>query len=146
MEVKILRGASGAGKSTYVKNNFPNAYVCSADHFFIKNNQYVFNKSELSNAHGQCLRKYVEAILRNEPFIVVDNTNTTVSEISPYASIASAYKYDCEIITLLCDPNVAADRNIHGVPLKSVKDMVYRIERFSKSIPSYWKHKIIDYK
>ena len=34
--VTILRGISGSGKSTYIKNNLDaSSVVCSADHFFI---------------------------------------------------------------------------------------------------------------
>ena len=36
MNVVIMRGPSGSGKSTYIKKNFPDANVVSADHFFEK--------------------------------------------------------------------------------------------------------------
>ena len=46
-KVIIMRGPSGSGKSTYIQKHFPDAYVCSADHFFIKNGEYVFEPAKI---------------------------------------------------------------------------------------------------
>lgn len=35
VEIIIMQGVSGSGKSTYIKSTFPAATVVSADHFFI---------------------------------------------------------------------------------------------------------------
>ena len=49
-EVIVMQGVSGSGKSTYIKNNLPNATVVSADHFFVNavTGVYEFN-SPLKN-------------------------------------------------------------------------------------------------
>ncbi len=153
MKVKILCGISGSGKSTYISKNFPNAVVCSADHYFIKNGEYNFNSVKLGEAHAECLRKYVSALqtialelddngLRlnfcEEKIVVVDNTNTSIAEVAPYVALANAYGHDCEVIILQEDPVVACRRNQHAVPLKSVMGQFDRLRGLERSLPPYW--------
>jgi len=54
LEVFIIQGVSGSGKSTYIKNHFPNATVVSADRFFINSitGAYEFKGELLAEAHG----------------------------------------------------------------------------------------------
>ena len=51
------------------------------------------------------------------------------------------FEYDVEIITLECDPDVAAKRNVHGVPRKSVLDMYRRLTK--NRLPPFWDHKTV---
>lgn len=37
MRCVITRGLPGSGKSTYIKNNYPDVVACSADNAFMKN-------------------------------------------------------------------------------------------------------------
>lgn len=134
MKVVIMRGASGAGKSTYIKNNFPDAVVCSADHFFInEKGEYIYNKDLISKAHEACMRKFLHCV-QSYPtslpveLIVVDNTNIRFAELSPYALVAKVCGYEVEVIRLCENVNVAAERNTHNVPLKVVKDMAKGME------------------
>jgi predicted kinase len=149
MKVTIMRGVSGAGKSTYVRKNFPisnGAIVCSADKHFQTADGYVFDSTQLPAAHQSCLRQYMTAIhnylagysqeLTN---IVVDNTNTQLWELSPYLSIAQAYGLEVEIVHCVCPPDVATERNIHGVPAKSIEAMA---KRFEKLLP-WWPKEIV---
>lgn len=140
-----MRGTSGSGKSTYIRTHFPLATVVSADHFFMRDGEYRFDASKLGEAHGQCLREFVNYLLqRLEPNpLVVDNTNTTTTELAPYAALALAYKYDLEVVTLECDPEVAAARNTHGVPLASVRRMAENITRSQSHIPKYWNPSVV---
>lgn len=156
MKVKILCGISGSGKSTYVSKHFPNAVVCSADHYFIRQGTYSFNSNRLGEAHAECLRKYVQELqmialeldskgLRlnfcEEKIVVVDNTNTSIAEVAPYVALANAYGHDCEVIILQEDPVVAHKRNQHAVPLKSVMGQFDRLRSLENSIPRHWKVK-----
>lgn len=146
MKVKILCGVSGSGKSTYIANNFPKATVCSADHFFIADNgEYVFDSKKLSEAHAYCLRKFVQHLQApgltggQVGTLVVDNTNTSMQEVAPYAALANAYGFDTEIIVLQADPVEAHKRNQHCVPLKSVMGQFDRLRGLEKSLPPWWK-------
>lgn len=150
--VKILSGVSGSGKSTllletileYMKGLGMTATVsvCSADTFFEKDGVYNFDPSKLSDAHGKCFRDYITALTSNVELIVVDNTNTTTAEVSPYILGAQAYGYEAEIITVMCetdaDIEACAARNSHGVS----KDTVWAQHRrlCGRELMPWWKN------
>lgn len=137
MKVVILRGMPGSGKSTWAKNNLPGAFVCSADHYFEKDGEYKFNPSQLGNAHGECMRIFICVLSEGRPLVVVDNTNVTKIEIAPYLSVAQAFGYDVEIICI--DPKLSlkelSERNVHGVPYQSLKNME---RRWEWDFPPHW--------
>ena len=89
-KVTLLRGISGAGKSTYAATNYPGAFVVSADSFFTFADGYKFNPTRLGEVHGLCLLNFLDAAQRGRN-VVVDNTNITVEEIAPYYALAEAY-------------------------------------------------------
>jgi len=132
--VTIMRGISGSGKSTYIKNNLPMSLVCSADHFFIKNNVYDFDAKKLGLAHESCKNKFKKAIKEGISSIVVDNTNTQVREMQFYFDYAKNHGYDVNIVRLHAPVAVCAGRNAHGVPLEAVQRMNDRMA----SIPVEW--------
>lgn len=139
LKVICLRGVSGAGKSHYLEKHFPDAVVCSADHYFInEDGDYEFKDPDI--AHGKCLRKFIEIIQsnfhgdRNDSVLVVDNTNIALAQLAPYYEVAKAYGYSSEIIRIVCDPIVAACRNKHGVSLEKITEWDSRFE----DLPYYW--------
>lgn len=139
----VLRGLPGAGKSTFVRENLSSALVCSADAYFMRGGEYRFDPSKLPNAHASCFYKAVSGCLDHteHPLIVIDNTSLSVWEISPYASLAAAYGYEFEIITLTCDPETSFNRNIHGVPRATIDRMAATLE--AERLLPWWKHTII---
>lgn len=153
MKVTIYSGVPGSGKSTIIRRDHPGAIVCSADHWYERNGSYLedFNPAELPKAHGACLLKFARALEHGFSVlgatdaltyeIVVDNTNTTAVEIAPYAALALAYGANLEIVTVQCDPEVAAARNSHGVPRASVLAMADRIAK--RDLPPWWPHRVI---
>lgn len=148
--VIILRGCSGTGKSTWIKNegqSYGNIQVFSADHYFLdSNNNYNFDASQLQNAHNQCLKNYLCYLCNayNERTLVIDNTNTTYKEVARYAEPAIAFKKEVRIITLLCDPEVAYIRNVHGVPLDTVKKQHERLVKSVGQFPRQWNELVVE--
>lgn len=145
MHIVILSGVPGCGKSTYIKNNFDKneIHVVSADHFFEVNGEYKFDYKQLGEAHAACLREYVATLMdKSVGYLIVDNTNTSAIEMAPYVSLATAYGHTCEIVTLYCDPEIAAARNVHGVPLESIKRMSEAIDQ--RVIPRFWNVKVTE--
>jgi len=144
----IMSGPSGSGKSTWINKQAwaLNAHVYSADYFFGMGADYKFDATKLSEAHGWCLRGFIDACQgfmsgdRDNHVVVVDNTNTTIEEIAPYYSIAKAYGYDIELVTMQVPPHIAAGRNLHGVPVGACKAMHERIN--ARIIPRFWDIKL----
>lgn len=142
-KIIVVRGISGCGKSSYIRNHHPNALVCSADDYFIQvlgnGHRYAFDARKLGDAHKWCIQKFLKAVFEDVEEIAVDNTNISCHEISPYVSVAEAMNYEVQIIRIEADPKVCAERNIHGVPEKSIIRMARRIE----GLPKYWKETVI---
>jgi dephospho-CoA kinase len=137
--VFIYTGIPGSGKTTVIgKRHRRTVPVCSADHWFMRLKQGVYNyvPAEIGQAHAACLRKFVGLVIEADIDIVVDNTNTSVAEVAPYAALALAYGREVKIITVECDPEVAFARNVHGVPLQTIKAMHAQLE--ARVLAPWW--------
>lgn len=141
MNVVIMQGLPGSGKSTYAQNY--GGLVVSADDYFVElgGGTYKFDPSRLSEAHGQCFRRFVEAVTSKTPHVVVDNTNTTPMEISPYYLGAQAYGYDVEIVRVECPSYIAAARNTHGVSEATIHAMEKRMNE--SPLPPWWRLRVV---
>jgi predicted kinase len=142
MQVIIMRGASGSGKSTYVAKNFPSAKVVSADKFFEVTTiweygrtsvDYRFDPTKLGEAHAWCLNQFIEALYRKEPLIVVDNSNIRIWEFANYVLLAR--KYGAQVRVLTIEPTQFSalelvERNVHKVPIELISKMIATFEPF----------------
>ena len=128
-QVVLMRGISGSGKSTYIKNHLPGANVCSADHFFMdKHGTYNFDRFKLGEAHRWCYRKFLTALSQGHPLIVLDNTNTQLFQFYGYAQAAWAHNYEVRAVRMDTPVEIAAARNLHGVPAAGVETMAARFQ------------------
>lgn len=139
-KVVIMQGVSGSGKTTYIKTKLPHAVVVSADHFFMEDGQYKFDPRRIAESHYFCWRKFLSAVEERHDLIVVDNTNTTIREISPYVLHAESFGYQVEILTVEVELDVAIERNVHGVPNNVVEAQMRRIRHTWRQMPPWWKH------
>lgn len=144
--VVIMRGLPGAGKSTWVRENLPDAVICSADSYFVNDEgEYIFDGTRLPEAHGECLRTFTEtvsAIHAGDPaVVVVDNTGIRAWEISPYYNLARAYGHDVKIVHLQCDHEIAHGRNVHGVSKERVEQMDQSLD--SEELPVFWNVEVV---
>lgn len=153
MKVVILRGGSGAGKSTWIRKNIPSedSAIFSTDSFFIEGDgTYNFDITKLSEYHAQCLAGFINICSgevshlsregRLVGTVVVDNTNTSIAEFAPYAAVALAYGHDLRIVTFVYDPVAAYRRNKHGTPLDACMRQHARLTSDTDLIPAWWKH------
>lgn len=145
----VLQGLPGSGKTekvnVMVRAKGPEATtqdvtVCSADHHFMKDGKYEFDPAELPVAHQECYRKFVKAVQDGVGLIIIDNTNLSTYEYSPYLVHAEAFGYEVEIITILTAVNVCIRRNVHNVPADRILDMHKRMLRDSP--PPWIKHQV----
>lgn len=152
MKVIILRGISGSGKSwlagklaeTYNENFrdkeiYPRACILSADKYFMKNGEYLFDAKLLPKAHGLCLRYFMKAFVGEIPELcIIDNTNTRTLEVAPYYAIAQAHDSIVKLVTVMCQPDIAWNRNTHGTPTSAVWQQHQHI--LHEDIPPWWNH------
>ena len=105
----FVRGLPGSGKSTYARSNYPDRILIEADQFFIKDGQYQFDKSKISEAHLWAQEKMAKEIEKGNP-VIVCNTFSRQWELQTYLDkLPEGSSY--EVITLL-----SQFQSIHDVP------------------------------
>jgi len=136
MQVVILRGISGSGKSSYAK--MLGMEIVSADHFFEFDGEYRFDPKLLPIAHRQCLRTYVEMVRKGKS-VVVDNTNCSLIECAPYIAVAQAYLIiGTMVVDFHTDPQLAFNRSVHGVPIAAIESQFAAMKRADAEWPQWW--------
>lgn len=139
MKVVIMRGIPGSGKSTVARSL--GGPIVSADDYFMASGEWKFNPAELGLAHAHCFKLYLRHLSECRPQIVVDNTNITAWEISPYILAANAHGYeDVQILTVACDPAKAFARQLHGVPAAAHERMSKALITEGLGFPPFWTH------
>jgi tRNA uridine 5-carbamoylmethylation protein Kti12 len=161
--VIVLRGIPGSGKSYYAKKliakhvleqslvSVPEqssvsgaVVVVSADSFFGVDEDYKknFSPTKLTDAHNHCFWLFLDALRDDDVgLVIVDNTNSTAMEISPYMLAAGALGHDATVHQIECDPEVAYGRNQHGVPRDTVHRMAARVR--GEWLPPWWEIKTV---
>lgn len=139
-----MRGVPGSGKSTLAKKIRQEAHdleqlplIVSADDYFIKDGVYKFDAAQLRDAHQFCFKTFLQAVQDRMSPIIVDNTNINVEDVAPYVAVGEVNDYDVEIIQVPTDVDVAAARNVHGVPRNKVREMHGRLS--ITRLPKRWK-------
>jgi hypothetical protein len=97
--VFILRGVSGAGKSSLTRQLTaglaPAAFrVCSADKYFEGPGGYAFDAASLPQAHAWCRALFDAALRGRVRVIILDNTNTQRRDYAPYVAAVHALNAD----------------------------------------------------
>lgn len=138
--VVLLRGVSGAGKSTMVKNlvsanKDKTVKVVSADHWFERSGTYQFDPSQLGKAHGNAQSEFVKALHAGTELVIVDNTNIKLREMKFYIDEAKNTGYDWQIYQL----ETANPKNAHGVPDAKVASMKANMDQATATMPDEWK-------
>jgi hypothetical protein len=135
-----MRGLPGSGKSTWVKTRISlhkpgEVVVCSSDQFFVcpKCDTYHFDRSKLPFAHAWCQAE-CERHLKDDKAvaIIIDNTNTTPAECRPYVELGVKYEALISFVEIpfweFSDEQLC-ERNVHGVPLTTIRAMRARFVR-----------------
>ena len=147
-----MRGLPGCGKSTWIEEELPkdefggngNAVVCSTNFYHTIDGVYQYDPKRAGWAHNQCLLKYLATLqekLVTTEYLVVDSTNTTLLELSPYVRLAEAFGVEYEIVCLPCDLEIAASAGIHSVPINTLLRMQQHL--LTELVPAHWKQVVV---
>lgn len=110
----LIRGAAGAGKTTLAETFRPiTDAIFSADDFFTVDGDYIFDHTQLPNAHADCLLRVTDEMIKGTNLVIVHNTFTRIWEMEKYFSAAKAHDYQ---VTTLVVENRHDSRSVHGVP------------------------------
>lgn len=143
LQVILVRGGSGSGKTTWTRRHFPEGMVVSADRFFDRDGVYAFDRTKLGEAQAWCLQQFIE-YCQKPPLglkhLIVNNTNTRVVEVAPYAAVAAAYQHPVKIVTFIYDPVAAFKRNKHKTPLAICMRQYHNLQEGSQQMPPWWDH------
>lgn len=138
-ELIIIRGITGAGKSTKAKSIVGKGVIHSTDDLIEKSGDYreffanmvaSGDFSPLSKMHAQNLNNAIQSMKSGVTPILIDNTNIRHNEPKAYVKAALEMGYDddnikfVDIGTAGLDAQQLADRNTHGVPLEKIKAMI----------------------
>ena len=124
VQLVLIRGLPGSGKSTLAKKEYYDYHWFEADMFFMNDQEYVFNRDKLSEAHQWC-QNAVKRSLQNGHKAVVSNTFVKRWEMEPYLKMAKEFNVDVTVITT--NGNFT---NVHGVPSEIIDRMRLSWEDF----------------
>lgn len=153
----LMRGYAGSGKSSKAIELAKeyNAAICSADHYWMVDGKYCFDKDKIHLAHADCFSHFKEWVKQGQN-VIIDNTNLKFEDIQKYTDYliinnnVSKFIYAvdiCEVTfnsiedAIKCRSNRDDGKNI---PIKTMYDMEYLFNRI-KAIPlfdSTYKNKI----
>jgi predicted kinase len=120
-ELILLRGVPGAGKNTV--GALFGVEVISADDFFIKDNEYIYDHDKVEEAHAWCQMKTEDCMRRHMDKIAVANTFTREWELKPYIAMAKDHGY--RVHTVIVERRHSG-ANTHGVPPSTIARMKSR--------------------
>lgn len=143
--VIVMQGVSGSGKSTIARKlveGHSSARIVSADDYHMRDGVYRFDATKLGEAHGQCMRNFVESLQAKVELIVVDNVNSRELSIAPYMALAKAYGYEATILRVICGFDKAHARGTHGASLE--QSARWHGDIFTRTLPSWWKVETVD--
>lgn len=110
----ILRGVSGAGKSTVV-NLFQDGKTphFEADMYHYVSGVYDWKAENQPKAHKWCQDQVRRSMIVGYDKIIVSNTSTTEKELKPYIALAEEFGY--RVVSLIVE-NRHGNDSIHSVP------------------------------
>lgn len=138
MMVLLMRGLPGSGKSTEARqwaDLVTGTRIFSADDYMYANGR-AFNPMLIEDCQEQCRADFEKALQGHTPLVIVDNTNTKLSSLRPYVKLIEAYAYNFTVVQFHVKPQVALERNIHGVPFPTLERMAKHM--WFEKLPAEW--------
>lgn len=137
----LLRGVQGSGKTSLAKlieglalGASPTAEAlafAADDYFYQEDGSYKFDPDQLHRAHKLCLNKTIAAMAAGESVVIVHNTFSRASELTPYMKAAEEHGYRTFSIIV---ENRHGGVDVHSVPQEVREDFAKRIKASTKLI------------
>jgi predicted kinase len=124
MELILVRGLPGSGKSTFAKSLGCPCFEAD-DYFVSKEGKYIFDGSKIKLAHEWCKGRVGELMKEGIKKIAVSNTFTQEWEMDDYYQLASNFGY---VVYSVIVENRHNGTNVHGVPEDKLKIMKERFQ------------------
>lgn len=121
MNLVLIRGLPGSGKSTYAKRI--GCYHVEADMYHCKDGEYIFDSARARLAHNWCQKSALFAMEQGMD-VAVSNTFTQKWEIQPYLDMAAKTGHKVKIVRMTKEY-----RTVHGVPTETMQKMRERFEK-----------------
>lgn len=119
MQLVLIRGLPGSGKSTCAKNHYPDHVLFEADQYFVdKYGVYKYDINYIAMAHDWCFYNTIDT-LKSGQNVVVANTFVTRRSLNRYLKLAKTIP-DLTIVVVETHGNYS---NIHNVPDATLKRM-----------------------
>lgn len=133
MELVLVRGLPGSGKSTYAKElvrNNPSFVHLEADQFFVSpfSAKYVFKGELIKYAHQLCVANTVFSLSHNRS-VVVSNTFIKLWEMEEYFKIEELLHPSFKIVEM-----ETMYESVHSLPNHKIRTMKSKWEE----IPEEW--------
>lgn len=122
MNLYLIRGLPGSGKSTFAKEL---AEGLDCNHFehdkylYTDEGEYLWTEKRMAYAYRQCLRDTEATMVDGEP-VVVSNVFPTSKSLKNYRKLAEKYGYR---VTYIVVENRRGGVNIHDVPQEALDNM-----------------------
>ena len=124
MELIIVRGLPGSGKSTFAELLGTKA-ICCADDYFVRDGEYKWTPEKIKDAHQWCQRKCRRFMDARVERIVIANTSTQEWEMKTYYDLAKKHGYMVHSVIV---ENRHNGQNIHNVPEEALERMQNRFD------------------
>jgi predicted kinase len=134
MEMILIRGLPGSGKSTTARRMLQHSYDLhvEADQYFMQTGKYEFDADKLGTAHAWCqyrTREWLTSSSTEQRRVIVSNTFTTIRELQPYFEMAKELNIVPTVI--LCQNRF---QSIHSVPEATILKMAARFQYDIRSL------------
>lgn len=135
----MMIGLPGSGKSTWIRENFPDTIVASSDNYiesYAQSKGLTYNDvfKEAVKAGTQHAITVAKECIKNEQDLIWDQTNLTVkSRSSKLALIPSTYK---KTAVYVITPDAAEHARRLNRPGKSIPDFILKSMNESIQVPT----------
>lgn len=121
----IVRGLPGSGKSTFVRNTYPDMLNVEIDKIHVKDGVYKFDKNDLFKGIDMCLKTTKDWISAGCD-VVVSNTFIKREHIEDYKKIADENNARFIVFRMVG----GYFKSIHDVPDYTMAKMTYEFEPY----------------